>query len=247
MKRRPSIPKGIVADLLLLCRRRCCVCYFLDGNTAPTTQGQIAHLDRNRTNNTQGNLVYLCLRHHDLYDSRPSQSKALTPEEIKKYRDKLQDEFLTESRSLNLPAWRALDLLGGREAVCRKILDAVNVARCAARLTHDDLSQMLGLVGAGALRSLEHEPSSLTTDIALSLLTNLSIEIGRVLPLPALSHSDIQRWRLYMRNFSIQTIFAGGDPIDLVGDTALVIFLQLQAIKELDDPEFNPVMKGKCQ
>jgi WD40 repeat protein len=51
--------------------------------------GQIAHLDQNRTNPTFDNLVYLCLEHHDQYDSRTSQSKGLTEHEVRVLRTRL--------------------------------------------------------------------------------------------------------------------------------------------------------------
>jgi hypothetical protein len=52
-------------------------------------KGQIAHLDHNCANNNIGNLAWLCLEHHDQYDSRTSQSKGLTQQEVKKYRTQL--------------------------------------------------------------------------------------------------------------------------------------------------------------
>ncbi|OGP51602.1 MAG: hypothetical protein A2Y79_08850 [Deltaproteobacteria bacterium RBG_13_43_22] len=55
--------------------------------------GQIVHIDQNRENNEPDNLVYLCLRHHDLYDSVSSQSKGLTSGEIRLYRQMLADNM----------------------------------------------------------------------------------------------------------------------------------------------------------
>jgi hypothetical protein len=56
--------------------------------------GQIAHLDRDRSNSTADNLAFLCLVHHDHYDSRTSQSKNLTVGEVKAYRTELYDQVL---------------------------------------------------------------------------------------------------------------------------------------------------------
>lgn len=53
--------------------------------------GQIAHVDRNRENNRPGNLVFLCLDHHNEYDSRTSQAKGISRKEIKHHRDSLYD------------------------------------------------------------------------------------------------------------------------------------------------------------
>lgn len=74
--------------VLILCRRRCCVCYGLERDVG-IKRGQIAHLDGNPSNNELNNLVFLCLVHHDQYDSRTSQSKGLTPHEIEYFRDEL--------------------------------------------------------------------------------------------------------------------------------------------------------------
>lgn len=56
--------------------------------------GQIAHLDGDRSNSTVDNFAFLCLVHHDQYDSRTSQSKNLTIEEVKAYRTELYDQVL---------------------------------------------------------------------------------------------------------------------------------------------------------
>jgi hypothetical protein len=56
---------------------------------ATVKQGQIAHLDQDASNNSVSNLAFLCLDHHDQYDSRTSQSKGFTESEVKSYRDQL--------------------------------------------------------------------------------------------------------------------------------------------------------------
>jgi hypothetical protein len=90
MVRRKRIPEERVAGLLARSRRRCCLCYGLDGDLSEK-QGQIAHLDGDRSNNDPDNLAFLCLNHHDRYDSRTSQSKGLTMEEVKRYRGELYE------------------------------------------------------------------------------------------------------------------------------------------------------------
>lgn len=52
-------------------------------------QGQIAHLDHDNENYELTNLVFLCLEHHDKYDSKTSQSKGYSIQEVLKYRNKL--------------------------------------------------------------------------------------------------------------------------------------------------------------
>jgi hypothetical protein len=77
-------------EVLIASRRRCCLCVFLRG-LDEECRGQIAHLDRNPSNSNFGNLVFLCLVHHDEYDSRTSQSKGLMVEEVRQYRDQLYE------------------------------------------------------------------------------------------------------------------------------------------------------------
>lgn len=90
--RRKTTSKDIESQVIRRCRRRCCICYGLnkDDNIKP---GQIAHLDKNPSNNAIENLAFLCLEHHNLYDSRTSQSKNLTLDEVKAYRDELESKF----------------------------------------------------------------------------------------------------------------------------------------------------------
>ena len=87
MARKP-IPADVVTAVIVNSRRRCCICFGLDRDTA-LKAGQIAHLDGKRDNNRIENLAFLCLDHHDDYDSRTSQRKGLTIHEVKKYRDEL--------------------------------------------------------------------------------------------------------------------------------------------------------------
>jgi len=52
-------------------------------------QGQIAHIDRNPANSAVSNLVFLCLKHHDQYDTRTSQSKGWIEDEVMSYQEEL--------------------------------------------------------------------------------------------------------------------------------------------------------------
>jgi hypothetical protein len=87
-RQRRSLSPEDEAKVLEKCRRRCCVCFVLDGD-ASEKKGQLAHLDQNRSNNTMDNFVYLCFHHHDTYDSKTSQSKNLTEGEVRLYQAKL--------------------------------------------------------------------------------------------------------------------------------------------------------------
>ncbi|MBA4422972.1 MAG: hypothetical protein C0390_07695 [Syntrophus sp. (in: bacteria)] len=88
MKNRKQTSPDAVVDVMTVCRRRCCLCFGLRADTNEK-KGQIAHLDRDPSNNEVDNLAFLCLDHHDQYDSRTSQSKGLTIDEVKRYRTEL--------------------------------------------------------------------------------------------------------------------------------------------------------------
>lgn len=87
-KQRPSIPVAVETRLLTESRRRCCLCFGLSGDPLQK-DGQVAHVDRNPRNNRLDNLVWLCLHHHDEYDTVRSQTKRITQTELKAYRAEL--------------------------------------------------------------------------------------------------------------------------------------------------------------
>ena len=103
---RKTSPKDETA-ILIKNRRRCCLCFGLnaDGREKPS---QIARLNRDPSNASEGNLVYLCLEHHDSYDSTTRQSKGLTIWEMRHYRDSLY-------RALGSMSDQALQVLTGTD------------------------------------------------------------------------------------------------------------------------------------
>ena len=113
-EKRASIPDSTVFSVLLKCRRRCCLCVGLDGDGA-IKRGQIAHIDHDRTNPKEENLAFLCLSHHDEYDSTPRQSKKLTEGEVREYRDRLhrQIESVEDASAVTI-AIPAVEIRGAR-------------------------------------------------------------------------------------------------------------------------------------
>jgi hypothetical protein len=57
-------------------------------------------LDGDNENCAESNLVFLCLEHHDEYDSVPRLSKGLRQQEVKRWRDELYREMLYRFRSI---------------------------------------------------------------------------------------------------------------------------------------------------
>lgn len=89
-RERRSLSAEDEADLLQRCLRRCCLCYALEGDDSQK-EGQIAHLDHNRSNGQPDNFVFLCLRHHNSYDSKMGQAKNITEQEVRRHRQTLLD------------------------------------------------------------------------------------------------------------------------------------------------------------
>lgn len=98
-KPRAKVPDSLQADVLVQCRRRCCICFGLKRDDE-IKKGQIAHLDGNRNNNNPDNLAFLCFEHHDEFDSKTSQSKGLTRLEVGQYRSELLQHFGSWSAQL---------------------------------------------------------------------------------------------------------------------------------------------------
>lgn len=69
-------------------KRRCAFCFGLERDLAQK-DGQIAHIDRDHSNPEFDNLAFLCLEHHNQYDSKTSQSKGLASRELKAYQLRL--------------------------------------------------------------------------------------------------------------------------------------------------------------
>ncbi len=101
--KRATVGEKVATDVLVASNRRCCLCYFVDRTKRPR-RGQIAHLDHDASNSDFSNLVFLCLDHHDEFDSRPSQSKGFTTGEVKEYRDRLYQKLGTIDTALRAPA-----------------------------------------------------------------------------------------------------------------------------------------------
>jgi hypothetical protein len=160
VRRRASIPRETETAVLLLSRRRCAFCFGVD-NDVTRKKGQLAHINRKRNDNRQENLAFLCLPHHDEYDTKHSQSKSLTPGELRKYVTKLytyfdsqvmttaepSDSLFTEYKSLVQPRWhhiyeKALTLATGPhrtlEAVLMTLESPKTIAEISSRLIPPD-------------------------------------------------------------------------------------------------------------
>lgn len=87
---RKVITDAAQEEVLTRSARRCALCFGFDGSLE-RVRGQLAHVDGDPSNSASDNLAYLCLLHHDEYDSRTSQSKGITERELRNYRNRLYE------------------------------------------------------------------------------------------------------------------------------------------------------------
>ena len=78
-------------------KSRCCLCLGLN-NDDQVKEGQIAHIDGNPSNSMEDNLVFLCMKHHSLLDTKTSQHKGLTHAQVKHFRQKLYEHLKDEQK-----------------------------------------------------------------------------------------------------------------------------------------------------
>jgi hypothetical protein len=88
MSDRTPIPGAAETHVLMASARRCALCFGFNGDLT-RKKGQIAHIDQNASNADEKNLVYLCIEHHDEYDSTTSQVKGITEAELRTYKERL--------------------------------------------------------------------------------------------------------------------------------------------------------------
>jgi len=82
---RRKIPQDVETEVLVKGARRCALCLLLLGDLQEK-RGQIAHIDKDPSHNSEDNLAYLCMEHHSLYDSVTSQHKNYTFGELRRAR-----------------------------------------------------------------------------------------------------------------------------------------------------------------
>jgi hypothetical protein len=87
-KSRANFAAEVQTTVLFACKRRCAFCFGLEGD-ASSKDGQLAHIDRDKSNKSKSNAAWLCFKHHNDYDEKPSQGKRLTKGELLRYRNAL--------------------------------------------------------------------------------------------------------------------------------------------------------------
>jgi hypothetical protein len=90
---RKRTPKEIETAVLINSARRCALCFHLARDLREKL-GQIAHLDGDASNYAEDNLAWMCLDHHTLFDSKTSQNKNYTVQEVKAARSRLYEAIV---------------------------------------------------------------------------------------------------------------------------------------------------------
>lgn len=88
MTTRQKAVEEVQTGVLMKSARRCALCFYLN-NDLREKIGQIAHIDQNPSHSTEEYLVFLCIEHHSLYDSKTSQHKNYTAGEIREMKKSL--------------------------------------------------------------------------------------------------------------------------------------------------------------
>lgn len=131
-KKRVPIRKGDKELVLLRSGRICGFCLGF-GNDHQPKAGQIAHLDKNNQNGAIDNLMFMCLNHHNEYDSIQSQAVGLTIGEAKEFRARVEE------------------LVAGERINWTK--------REAQRFIYDHINVVSYIQAEKARLAVEHEPS----------------------------------------------------------------------------------------
>ena len=110
MSSRPKISEDLASRVLIRCKRRCCLCVYLDYDNN-VKRGQIAHINHKPDDNREDNLVFLCLTHHDQYDGQTRLSRKFAADELKYYRDLLCEEYAVQPECSDVPTSIPIEVL----------------------------------------------------------------------------------------------------------------------------------------
>ncbi len=102
MVARRRIPESIQVGILIESRRRCAMCFHLHEDLT-VKDGQLAHIDRDASNDAEGNVIFLCLIHHNQYDTKSSQAKGWLPAELTEIKRRFE-QAIVDRRHLVSPA-----------------------------------------------------------------------------------------------------------------------------------------------
>lgn len=109
MMARKKVTPATEGDVLVSSKRRCALCFGINEDDSEK-RGQIAHVDKDSSNSTSENLVFLCFDHHDAYDSTTRQSKNYTSKEVQYYRNQLYMHLKKDGSKENSSKTRLVEI-----------------------------------------------------------------------------------------------------------------------------------------
>jgi hypothetical protein len=178
---RKVIPDEVQQVILTKSRRRCCLCFWLDGKD-DVQRGQIAHIDHNNENADEKNLVFLCLDHHDQFDGKTSQSKGLKPDEVRHWRDELYREMEYRFRSfrkrgftLNVVKVKAM----GPEDQCNFVWCVTNIGEISVRSPTVTIQLLEGMGMAPTRNSVSYSTDSYMPTMTFPMFDPYAMEEKR--------------------------------------------------------------------
>jgi hypothetical protein len=145
MPDRTPIPTATETLVLMQSARRCALCFGFNGDLA-RKKGQLAHIDQDRSSAEENNLVFLCVDHHDEYDSTTRQVKGIMEAELRGYKERLiaaiaNGEHLGQATVRSPAASREDAIRGHDEALFRRADDLLSesfLRQLLDRLQSDD-------------------------------------------------------------------------------------------------------------
>jgi hypothetical protein len=167
--------------VLMRSARRCALCFGFHGDLR-LKKGQIAHVDRNPSNADEKNLAYLCLEHHDEYDSKTSQVKGITEAELRGYNERLLEAIANEEHLSTITPLSKVDAIRSHdERVFRQadeLMSEKELREVLGQLQSDDSYLMSQARRIDSFRSFFTETGNQFIDEAISeklraLITNL--------------------------------------------------------------------------
>lgn len=171
---RSRLPKTIEQKILLESRRRCALCWGLESDLG-VKKVQIAHIDRDSTNNSPSNLVALCLPHHDEYDTTPRQTKRLSEAEVVHFRGQLYEILALKQRTVKA------SFIGGDGSRTRSLADTRHLGMVVRAYDVDSSrSKPNGIKLLTLVRQfLTREGDFVACQEAIRCLARLAVQIGR--------------------------------------------------------------------
>lgn len=210
---RAQITNQVSIEVALLGRRRCALCFGLNADQS-VKSGQLAHIDRDSSRSTANDLAWLCLDHHDQYDSRASQSRGFSPGELRAYRDELYAIIATSRATLVADASHPAFTPEAFAVASYFVVNSVDGRQWDPQISLQDLATALAMTNSAVVTAVED----------LSDLGLVGTDGSMVIAYP----EDRMFWEL-------DPLVVGADPVRDAVDVAKFVVAQSDDFVDLSD------------